>query len=75
MPSIKDFGGFEIYMYFEDHGVPHFHVVSAEYHASIAIEDLTILAGDLPPKAFKTATTWAARNRAILWRKWKEYSE
>ena len=75
MPVIKDFGSFKIHMYFEDHGVPHFHVFSADFHASIAIDDFAVLAGVAPPKAYKQATEWAAKNKPLLMRKWKEYSE
>ncbi len=75
MPAIKVFGSFEIYMYFEDHGVPHFHIVSADHYASIAIEDFTILAGDVPAKIYKQATAWAMKNRPLLRRKWKKFSE
>ena len=75
MPTIQDFGSFTIHMYFEDHGVPHFHVVSADFRASIAIEDFTVLAGAVPAKAYKRATEWAAKNKPLLRRQWKEYSE
>lgn len=75
MPTIKDFGSFEIYMYFEDHGVPHFHIVSADFRAYVGIEDFTVLAGDVPNKVYNQATVWAAKNRPLLRRNWKEYSE
>lgn len=75
MPTIKDFGSFKIYMYFEDHGVPHFHVLCADFHASVAIDDFAILTGDVPAKAYNRATKWAAGKKPLLWRKWKEYSE
>lgn len=74
MPTIKTFGGFGIHMYFEDHGVPHFHIVAAAYSASIAIEDFAILAGGVPPRIYKLATAWAVENKPLLRRKWKEYS-
>lgn len=75
MPSLKDFGNFQVYMYFEDHGIPHFHVVAAEFYAAVAIEDLSMLAGELPPGVLRKARKWAAENRPLLRRKWREYSE
>lgn len=74
MPTIEDFGSFKIYIYFEDHGVPHFHVLSANFRASIAIEDFAVLTGDVPNKVYNQAIVWAAKNRPLLRRKWKEYS-
>jgi hypothetical protein len=75
MPTVKTFARFEIYMYFEDHGIPHFHIVSADYSASIAIEDFTILAGGAPTRIYNQATAWAVKNRPLLRWKWTEYSE
>ena len=73
MPTIKDFGGFRVCMYFEDHGTPHFHVVGPEFGAKVAIGDLTILAGHLPRRA-REALEWAEGNRARLLELWMEYS-
>jgi hypothetical protein len=73
MPAVKEFDGFHIYMYFADHGQPHFHIVGREFDAKIAIEDLSVLAGEVPRKARK-ALGWAAENRAYLMGLWNEYS-
>ena len=75
MPRVKDFGSFQVHMYFEDHGIPHFHVVAAGFYAAVAIEDLGVLAGELPPGVLRKVRTWAAGNRPLLRRKWSEYSE
>jgi Domain of unknown function (DUF4160) len=36
-------------MYHREHGVPHFHALYGEHEASIAIETLDPLYGNLPP--------------------------
>ena len=37
MPRISAFYGILIYMYFSEHGVPHFHAVYGDYQASIGL--------------------------------------
>jgi hypothetical protein len=45
MPTIKNFGGFRITMYFEDHNPPHFHIVSPTQEAVVEIATFTVIAG------------------------------
>jgi hypothetical protein len=51
MPRISAFYGIVIAMYYEEHGLPHFHARYAEHDASIAIDTLEILGGSLPRRA------------------------
>jgi len=74
LPTIKDFKGYKIFMYFEDHNPPHFHVVGPDFKALVAIDDLRILEGSLPKKA-RAALDWAAKNKKELLARWTEYSE
>ncbi len=73
MPTIKQFGGFRITMYFEDHNPPHFHVVSPAQEMVIEIATPTVMAGTLAPARLRVAQAWAAKNRAVLTRKWNEF--
>lgn len=73
MPTIKDFGGCKIHMYFEDHNPPHFHVVGPDFAAKIALSDLSVLSGSLPRKARK-ALEWAEENRDLLEEFWLKHS-
>ena len=50
MPEICRFYGIVIKMYFADHAPPHFHAECAEHEARIAINNLGVLSGDLPPR-------------------------
>lgn len=52
MPSISSFYGIIIYMYFNEHNPPHFHVIYNEYKAVISINDGAIT-GSLPRRALK----------------------
>lgn len=72
MPAIKEFDGFRIYMYFADHGQPHFHIVGPGFDAKIAIDDLSVMAGEVPRGA-RAALDWAEQNNAYLMDLWNEY--
>ena len=72
MPKLSEFFGIAIYMYWGDHGPPHFHARYAGEKASIAIGDLSVLAGSLPPRALGLVVEWAALHRdelEVAWRK------
>ncbi|GDX86007.1 hypothetical protein LBMAG43_20490 [Methylococcaceae bacterium] len=53
MPEISQFLGIVIYMYFEEHNPPHFHVKYNEHNAVMDIQALNILAG-----SFTCKSTW-----------------
>jgi hypothetical protein len=54
-------------MYFDDHNPPHFHVIYRNYKAVVAIHDLSLLEGDLPPKAVGLVMEWAKQHKNELW--------
>jgi len=56
MPELSRFLGIVVYMYFNDHNPPHFHVDYGEYEASIKINNLGMLDGDLPARIFGYVT-------------------
>ena len=51
MPEISRFYGIIIYMFYEDHAPPHFHVKYNEHEAVISLEDFAVTQGKLPAKA------------------------
>ena len=72
MPKISEFFGIVIYIFYREHGVPHFHARYAGDQAVIAIEDLTVLEGKLPPRALGLVIEWATLHQgelADIWRK------
>jgi len=74
MPRISSFYGITIWMYYDEshhRGRPHFHAHYGETEASVDIETLAIVAGDLPPRARRLVTEWAAAHRAELSENWK----
>lgn len=62
-------------MYFGDHGVPHFHVISNGEEASISLESFALFAGRCEAKALAQAIKWARENRALLMEKWAEFHQ
>ena len=55
MPEISRFFGIVIAMYYNDHSPPHFHVRYAGQKAVLAIDSLTVLEGEIPPRALGLA--------------------
>jgi len=64
MPAISSFYGILIKMFFNNHVSPHFHAEYAEYaeyaefKATIDIEKLEILEGNLPRRALELVLDW-----------------
>jgi hypothetical protein len=51
MPTISQFYGILIRMFFNDHPPPHFHAICGDYQATIDIHGLRVLDGNLPRRA------------------------
>jgi hypothetical protein len=70
MPEISRFFGIIIAMFYDDHAPPHFHVRYGEQKAIIAIDTLTILRGQLAPRAYGLVMEWAAFHKEELLEDW-----
>jgi Domain of unknown function (DUF4160) len=51
-------------------GRPHFHARYGEYEASVDIESLALIAGELPPRAHRLVVEWARAHRGELRENW-----
>jgi hypothetical protein len=71
MPTISAFYGIVIRMFFNDHAPPHFHALYGEFHASIEIEELRILEGELPSRALELVLDWARLHKEELLEGWQ----
>lgn len=62
----------KFHLYLEkNHTRPHFHIKwKKEFSASIAIDCVELLEGDMPRKYTKYALSWAAENRQYLLEQW-----
>ncbi len=70
MPEISRFLGIVIAIYWQEHGVPHFHAKYGGQRASFSIEDLRLLEGCLPPRVMALVLEWAFLHRDELMANW-----
>ena len=75
MPCISQFLGIAIYMYYNDHGVPHFHAEYGEFEAVYTIDTLEILRGRLPQQVHRRVVEWALTHREELSTNWARAQE
>lgn len=75
MPEISRFYGIIIRMYYNDHNLPHFHVIYQEDEALVDIKTLEILQGHLPKRAKTLAIEWAIEHRDELITNWQKASD
>ncbi len=71
MPTISRFFGILIRMYYDDHGLPHFHAHYGNHAAKIEIETLRLTEGKLPRRALGLVLEWAAEHRDELLENWR----
>ncbi len=71
MPIISNFFGIIIRMFFNEHAPPHFHVEYAEYKASVNIQTLEILEGNLSRRAQELVLDWAELHQLELLEDWE----
>ena len=71
MPTISEFYGLIIRMYWNDHVPAHFHAIYAEHEAQYNITTLEIIRGKLPRRAHALVLEWATLNRSALMEDWQ----
>ena len=74
MPEISRFYGIIIYMFFDDHNPPHFHVEYQDFEAVIEIES-GIVKGKIPRRALKLIFEWMDLHKEELLENWKKIEE
>lgn len=57
-------------MYVDDHAPPHFHAHYQGYRSMWSIEDVSILAGKLPPRIETLVRWWALERKEELKENW-----
>jgi len=70
MPELSRFLGISVLMYFNDHNPPHFHVEYGEFEASVAINNLGLMEGDLPARILGYVVEWASLHKQELISNW-----
>ena len=78
MPRLSSFYGISIWIYYDEiqhRGRPHFHARYGDADASFDIEDLSLLAGGLPPHPARLVREWARCHQVELRDNWTRARE
>ena len=70
MPEITRFFGILIKMFFSEHNPPNFHAIYGEYIGEFNIKSLSMIQGDLPPRAISLVCEWAELHQKELLEMW-----
>ena len=70
MPEIARFYGIIISMYYDDHNPPHFHARYGDKSVVVSIGTLSILEGQMSPRALGLIIEWAAQHKEELMEDW-----
>jgi len=71
VPTICEFQGIVIRMYYDDHNPPHLHAYYAEYAAKIELLSAEVIAGNLPRRIVVPILHWITQHRMILLENWR----
>ncbi len=70
MPEISRFFGIVVFMYWDEHNPPHFHVRYNEENAVINIKTLKLMEGHLSRRALNLVLDWAELHQEKLLTDW-----
>ncbi len=70
MPTISEFFGIVILMYYSDHAPPHFHARYGDFEVLIQISPLGVMTGNFPPRALSLVMEWALIYQELLLEDW-----
>ncbi len=70
MPTISQFFGIVIQMFWREHAPPHFHAMYGDAEVLIDIRTLEVLKGTLLKRAQALVLEWAAQHRSELMEDW-----
>jgi hypothetical protein len=71
MPTISQFFGIVIQMFWREHAPPHFHAMYGDHEALIDIRTLENIGGQLPRRAMALTIEWAQEHRQELIEDWE----
>lgn len=71
MPEIARFFGILIKMFLNERELPVFYAIYGEYIGKFDVANLTMLEGDLPPRAVSIVKEWAELYQKELLEMWK----
>ena len=72
MPTISQFFGIMIRMYYNEHNPPHFHAASGDFRASFEIKTGKLMEGQMPKTATKLINQWRKLHASELMQNWEK---
>jgi hypothetical protein len=75
MPEISRFFGIIVSMFYDDHQPPHFHARYGENDVVIDINKLSVLRGNISPRALGLVIEWATLHQESLIKDWDLVSQ
>jgi len=70
VPEVSRFLGIVVGMFYQEHGVPHFHARYGEHQISMEVESV-IVRRFFPPRALRHLSEWAEMHEEELLENWE----
>ncbi|MFH0797566.1 MAG: DUF4160 domain-containing protein [Candidatus Omnitrophota bacterium] len=71
MPTIAEFYGIIIRMYYDEEPPPHFHAVYGDFEMRISLDNLNVIDGHLPVRQERLVLEWAKIHQKELKEEWQ----
>jgi len=73
VPTIARIGNIQIRIYYDDHGIPHFHAVSPEFDFKFAVENCATISGTghIRGRDLTIIRAWGQKHRDALYSNWQ----
>lgn len=71
MPLVSTFFGIHVYIYYRDHGNPHYHALYQGFEGVIDIQSGRLMKGSLPPSVCRLLEGWTLQRHNELMRSWR----
>jgi hypothetical protein len=71
VPTISEFFGIKILMYWDEHNPAHFHAEYGDLKAIVSIKDAVVIKGALPVKQLKLVLAWCEIHHDELMNNWE----
>jgi hypothetical protein len=71
VPTISEFFGIKILMYWDEHNPPHFHAEYGDFKAIVSIKEAVVIRGAFPVKQLKLVLAWCEIHHDELINNWE----
>ncbi|PIP15762.1 MAG: hypothetical protein COX46_05060 [bacterium (Candidatus Ratteibacteria) CG23_combo_of_CG06-09_8_20_14_all_48_7] len=71
MPTISEFYGIMIRMYYDEELPPHFHAIYGDFEMRISLDSLNVIDGHLPVRQERLVLEWAKIRQKEIQEEWQ----